>query len=87
MTTSRKIINTVHCSSSDWPNLLASTKSIANVEMDKTIQAILHHPLKDLVSVPFMFSFAYRQARKWHNPEKAAMIACKEVEEKLSYLY
>lgn len=83
----RKTINKVECHRNDWSNLLTTKWSKENDEMDKTIQDILHHPLKELVSLPFMYSFAYRQAVKFYDKQKAARIACKEVAEKLDQLY
>jgi len=88
MTTNYKLIANVPCSSSDWPNLLASTKSISIRELDKSIQNILNHPLRSLVSIPFMYSYEYRKAKKAGKlPEAAAIAACRALEEKLNILY
>lgn len=63
MPTLHRNINGVDCNSSDWTNCLRSTS--ANEEkLHEVIQTILEHPMKDCVSLPFLFSYHYGQLFK-----------------------
>ena len=87
MATTTKIINGITCISSDWPNVERAKYSCEDEELDKLIQSILHHPLKDFISVPWVFSYFYKTARQEFEPSDAAKSACKAVLNRMNELY
>ncbi len=86
MATAHRIINRIACNSADWHNCERSLSSI-NDPLDSLIQQIMHHPMKDCVSVPWLFSYHYQQMRKRHDVEESKIQACALVVIALDRLY
>lgn len=79
MATRFKAINGTLCSSADWGNLTAATKSIQITELDALIQKILHHPMKSCISVLWVYSYYYRKAKIAGDYTFPETKACKKV--------
>jgi len=86
MSTASKVINGVSCISSDWQNVIRSSRTIAN-PYNEMIQAILHHPLKDFVSIAWIFSYHYQLAKQTKDLNIATDVALFETLEALNKLF
>ena len=86
MATTHRVIHRIQCNSADWSNCERSIASIKD-PLDSFIQQILHHPMKDCISVPWLFSYYYQQMRTRFDVNEARIQACALVVIKLDALY
>ena len=79
MATLHKIINGTACNSADWPNSERSEQSKVDPILNKLVQAILHHPMKGCISVPWVFSYYYQNCRQHREVFIARELACMQL--------
>lgn len=86
MATTHKVINSIKCNSADWTNCERSTISKAD-PLDALVQQILHHPMKDCISVAWVFSYQYQKLKRLYDVTESRIQACAVVIIKLDNLY
>jgi hypothetical protein len=79
MPTNTHTINGRECFSSDWPNTTYCNGRFKHPELYKLIREINEHPMKDCISVPWVFSYHYRPMREHMNINDARAHACRKI--------
>jgi len=74
-----KTIAGVSCTGADWQNLVASQISSDDFTTDILIQDILYHPMVTCISVPWLFSYHYRQVKEKMPIKDARTHSCRKI--------
>lgn len=80
MATTHKTIHGIACNTADWYNCEKSLASFVDATFDNVVQKIMHHTMKDCISIPWLFSYNYQILRKTElTVETARYQACVQV--------